>query len=260
LSHIHQRTPETAGEDAARKAAQVSDRETWLARTLIELADIRVDDSGETEYASRLVGRLEELLRPDEVGLMLAADGGGLTAAAASSTQVRVLASFEERHGTGPCTRCHRSGQAALNRSLKGPGYAEAARTAGFDRVSALPLRRNTDVAGAIVVLHRGSGLEPDVADLAQVLAEAAAIAISRRRELRRALVKAEQLQRALDSRVLIEQAKGAVAARLELTPTAAFELLRAHARRNNLKLADVAAAAIAGDLTADLRAGPPRT
>jgi GAF domain-containing protein len=238
----------------------VSDRESWLARTLVELADIRMDDSGETECARRLVVRLEELLRPDEVGLMLAEEDGDLRAAAASSTQVRVLSSFEERHGAGPGTSCHRSGQAALNHLLKGPGYAEVARTAGFDRVSALPLRRNTEVAGVIVVLHRESGrLEPEVAVLAQALAEAATIAISRRRELRRALVKAEQLQRALDSRVLIEQAKGAVAARLDLTPSAAFELLRAHARRNNLKLADVATAAIDGDLMADLRAGSLR-
>jgi GAF domain-containing protein len=233
----------------------VSDRESWLARTLVELADIRVNDSGEAEYALRLVARLEELLRPDEVGLMLSADGD-LKAAAASSTRVRILSAFEERHGTGPCTRCHRSGQATLNRFLKGPGYAEVARKAGFERVSAMPLRRNSEIAGAIAVLHRGPGrLEPGTAALAQALAEAATIAISRRRELRRAVIKAEQLQRALDSRVLIEQAKGAVAARLDLTPSAAFELLRAHARRHNLKLADVAAAAIAGNLTADLRA-----
>jgi GAF domain-containing protein len=237
----------------------VSDRESWLARTLIELADIRMDDSGETEYGRRLVARLEELLRPDEVGLMLAADDGRLMAVAASSEQVHALSSFEERNGAGPCTRCHRSGEASLNRFLKGPGYAEEARTAGFARVSALPLRRNTEIAGAIVVLHRGPGLEPEVAGLAQALAEAAAIAISQRRELSRALTKAEQLQRALDSRVVIEQAKGAVAARLDLTPSAAFELLRAHARRNNLKLVDVAAAAIGGDLTADLRAGLSR-
>lgn len=235
----------------------MSDRENWLARTLVELADIRMDDSGEAEYGLRLVAHLEELLWPDEVGLMLSGDDGHLKAAAASSTRVRMLSSFEERHGTGPCTRCHRTGQAALNRFLGGPGYAEVARKAGFDRVSALPLRRNTEIAGAIVVLHRGPGrLEPDTAPLAQALAEAATIALSRRRELRRAVTKAEQLQRALDSRVVIEQAKGAVAARLDLTPSEAFELLRAYARRHNLKLAEVAAAAIARDLTAELRAG----
>ena len=89
---------------------------------------------------------------------------------------------------------------------------------------------------------------DPEI-QLAQVLAEAAAIAILKQRVLRQKARTAEQLQNALDSRVLIEQAKGIVAARLDIAPAAAFEILRRYARRHNRTLVDVAGATIRGDL-----------
>jgi AmiR/NasT family two-component response regulator len=72
--------------------------------------------------------------------------------------------------------------------------------------------------------------------------------------------VLARQLQHALDSRVLIEQAKGAVAARLSVTPDAAFQLLRAHARRSSQPLTEIAAHVIGGELPAHVIVAVPET
>jgi hypothetical protein len=109
-----------------------------------------------------------------------------------------------------------------------------------------------------ISVLGPGDYRLPDTeAGLARVLARAAAIAISRQREHRDAEQTARQLQGALDSRVVIEQAKGAVAARLGITPEAAFELLRAYSRRATRRLAEVAGEAVRGELPADRLMAP---
>lgn len=230
------------------------DRETWLASTLIELADIGLDESGEAENSDRLVLRLAELLSPGEVGLMLADKHDQLSVVAASSARVRYLSMLEERDGGGECAECQRIGHSVLNRPLRvGSSNQEStaarALAAGFERVSAFPLLHADDVIGVAAVLHHGR-LEDAPVRLAEALTGASAIAVFQHRELRRAMTRADQLQGALDSRVVIQQAKGAMAARLNITPSAAFELLRGFARRNNLKLADVCVTAIDGHLT----------
>jgi hypothetical protein len=232
----------------------VTNREVWLAAAMIELADVRAPDFDEAAYAGGLATRVAELLVPAEIGLLLSGATGQLTVAAATTERARELATFEERTSEGPGTSCHRSGRACVNQSLTAsagqwPRYATAARQAGFQFVSALPLRRHAEIIGAVGILATGRPLADAEATLAQTIAEAATIGILQRRMLLRDAVKSEQLQRALDTRVVIEQAKGAVAARCGVSPAEAFELLRRYARRRNLKLADVARTAIGGEL-----------
>jgi hypothetical protein len=221
----------------------VLNREIWVASTLIELQDFGMDDSGADAYARLLVARLAELLSPGEVGLMLLDTADHLEAGAASTARAGDLSSLEKRYG-GVCAECQRTGYSIVNRSL------EAGEP--VDYLSAFPLSRADEVLGVAAVLHQDK-LEQQSARLAEVLTEAAGIAMSQRRDLRQALIRADQLQGALDSRVVIEQAKGAMAARLGITPSAAFELLRSFARRNNLKLTDVCAAVIDGHLTSEV-------
>ena len=87
---------------------------------------------------------------------------------------------------------------------------------------------------------------------------EAEQAALLRVREAELALIRTErdQLQHALDSRVIIEQAKGVVAERNQIAPEEAFEMLRGHARRGNLMLRDVCATVVAGVSEADAVAG----
>jgi hypothetical protein len=244
----------------------VRDRESWLAATMVELADIRAADFDEAGYSRDLAQRLAELLGPAEITLLMSGAGGQLTVAASTSGLAVELASFEELHREGPCTSCLSSGEPCLNESLASgatpwPRFATAARDAGFQLVSALPMRRHAETVGVVGVLTAGQPLAAADARLARTLAEAATIAILQQRALRGSLAKSEQLQHALDSRVLIEQAKGAVAARLGVRPDAAFELLRSYARRHNRTLAAVASAAINGELSGlDTLAGDDTT
>ena len=230
---------------------------------MVELAEALDAEHAEAEYELRLAARLAELLVPAETALLIADDADRLTVAAASSERARDLAWQEAHSGEGPSASCYPAGPAVLNHAIspgspgspriaRWPRYAAAARAAGFGTVSALPMRRRGRAVGVIVVLGPGGyRLGAAEARLAQVLARAAAIAISRQREHLDAERTARQLQGALDSRVVIEQAKGAVAARLGISPEAAFELLRGYARQASRPLAKVAGEAVRGELPA---------
>jgi hypothetical protein len=233
----------------------MDDPDLWLAMKLVELAESV--DVGRTEHAwaAQLTESLTELLAPAEIGLMLADQAGRLTAAAASSREARELLSFESDRQEGPCTDCAAKAWPVLNEDVgavaaRRPGFARAARAAGFGVVSALPMRRPGLTIGVVGVFSPGGQQLSQVdANRVQVLARAAAAAISTQREIQLSAAAVKQLQQALDSRVLIEQAKGAIATRLDITPDAAFGLLRAFARRNSRLLADVAGQIIAGEL-----------
>lgn len=233
----------------------MDNREIWLAATMVGLADTGDADFDEAAYSRGLAARLAELVCPAEVAVLIVDAGGHLTVMAASSDRASELASFEVLHTEGPCTRSRRTGRPALNESLRPgdppwPRFAAAARGAGFGLVSSFPMRRHDETIGAVGVLSDGEHpLASQESSLARILAEAAAVAILQQRALRRSVQTSEQLQHALSSRVLIEQAKGAVAARLAITPPMAFELLRAYARQRNRLLVEVATETIGGDL-----------
>jgi GAF domain-containing protein len=243
----------------------MDNRELWLAATLVELADSRDADFDETMYSGRLALHLAQLLAPAEVGVLIG-DASALKAAAASTERAHRLVSFEASHGEGPDTACYSSGQPVLNESLtvadgRWPRFAAAARAAGFGIVSSLPIRRHHETVGVISVVGTGEHpLDATETSLARILAEAAAIAVLQQRALRRSTQTAAQLQHALDSRVLVEQAKGAVAARLGITPEAAFGLLRGFARRHSRLLTEVAGATISGELPAYELVAAPET
>ncbi len=235
----------------------MKDRELWLASTLVELADTRDADFGETAYCRRLAARLAQLLEPAEIGVFLADGSGCLRAAAVSAGRAGRLAPLDTPRGGRPAVTAYARGLPVLNEPLgaareRWPEFTATVAAAGFGTVSALPIRRRDEAIGAICVLApAGHRLGEAETALAQVIAEAAAVAILQWRELRASAETARQLQRALDSRVLIEQAKGVLAARLDISPEEAFGLLRGFARRNGRLLDAVAGATVRGELTA---------
>jgi hypothetical protein len=107
-------------------------------------------------------------------------------------------------------------------------------------------------------LFHRQSGALPD-ADLVlgQALADVATIGILQERAIRRSEVLTEQLQTALNHRVIIEQAKGALAHHGNLSMNAAFDRLRRYARNHNARLSEVARKVVETDLAADVLAAP---
>ncbi len=232
-------------------------REALLGRTLVELADTLVADFDVIELLTLLADRCVDVLDVGAAGIMLAAPDDELRVMASSSEAMRVLELFELQAREGPCLDCHRTGQPVLNQDLasvngRWPLFAPVALAAGFHSVSALPMRLRGSVIGALNLFQVEPGeMRADDVAAAQAFADVATIAILQHRAAQEAQVVNEQLHNALNSRIVIEQAKGIVAEREGLDMEQAFMTLRSHARNHNLRLSDVARAVISGTLSA---------
>lgn len=239
-------------------------RESVLARTLVELADSLVDDFDVVDLLTLLVDRCVEVLDIQAAGLMLAAPGGQLRVMASSSEAMRVLELFELQAQEGPCLDCHRTGEPVVNQNLatpdgRWPRFAVEALAAGFQSAHALPMRLRGTVVGALNLFRTDVGeMGPADIEVAQAFADVATIAILQHRAAAEAQVLNEQLTHALNSRVVLEQAKGMVAERLSLDMERSFATLRNHARNHNLRLGDVARGVINGSLAASRLDSPP--
>lgn len=242
------------GDDALGPAA--SGRERQLADAFVELADTLVADYDVLDFLHALAGHCVDLLDVDAAGLMLADRGGVLRVAASSSEQVRLLELYELQNEEGPCLECFASGAAVSSDDLEDgdgtrwPKFGSEATAAGFRSVLALPLRLRSETIGALNMFRVGAGpLGTADRSLAQALADVATIGILQERGSQRREVLARQLQEALTSRVVIEQAKGVIAERVGLHVDEAFALMRSHARSQNEKLSDVARRVVSREL-----------
>jgi hypothetical protein len=230
-------------------------REALLARTFVELADTLVDDFDVVELLTLLAHRCVEMLDVAAAGLMLVAPEGDLRVVASSSEEMRLVELFELQSEDGPCPDCYRTGEPSRHGDLARADqpwarFGPVALAAGFRSVQALPMRLRGVTIGALNLFRTETGSleEPDVV-AAQALADVATIAILQHRAAIQAHLVVDQLNLALNSRVVIEQAKGILAERAGLDMEGAFSWLRNHARSNNLRLGDVARAIIQGTL-----------
>jgi GAF domain-containing protein len=240
-------------------------REATLARTMVELADTLVADFDVVELLTRLTGRCVEVLDVGAAGLLLASVEGELRVMASSTEAVHLLELFEVQSQEGPCLDCYLTGQPVVNQDLasangRWPRFADEALAAGYRAVHALPMRLRGNVIGALNMFHAEPTLmtETDVA-AAQALADIATIAVLQHRAAVEAQVLNTQLNHALNSRIVIEQAKGVVAERQQLDMEQAFNRLRNYARNHNRRLADVARDVIDGTLPATELVPPQR-
>jgi hypothetical protein len=233
------------------------DREQRLADTFVELADTLIDDFDVIDFLQVLASRCVELLEVAAAGIMLADQEGTLMTVAASDERARLLELFEIQSDEGPCRDCYRLGAAVINVDLHGalarwPRFAPQAITGGFQSANALPLRLRSQVIGSLNLFHAGAGgLGSDELRMAQALADAATIGILQQRSIHRGEVVAGQLQSALTSRIVIEQAKGVLAERLQISPDDAFGMLRAAARSRNRLLSELAREVASGSADA---------
>ncbi len=239
-------------------------REALLARTLVELADTLVDDFDIVDLLTTLSDRCVAVLDISAAGIMLVAPDGDLRAMTSSSEAMRIVELFELQSQEGPCLDCYRSGQPVVNEDLasangRWPRFAAVALNAGFRAADAVPMRLRAQTIGALNLFRSEPGsLNDDDVLVAQALADIATIAVLQHRTTLEAQVVNDQLNQALTSRVVIEQAKGVIAERDQVDMQQAFARLRNHARNHNRRLADVANDIIDGTL--DLRdAEPPR-
>jgi hypothetical protein len=223
-----------------------------LSATFVELADSLVADFDVIDFLHLLTARCTELLDVTAAGVLLADSAGDLRVLAASNEQVRLLELFQLQNDQGPCLECFRSGRQVNVTELSSamtrwPRFAAKAQQCGFGAVTAVPMRLREQVIGALNLFSPAPGLDGADIRIAQALADVATTAVLQHRAHLKTDTVVVQLQTALNSRVLIEQAKGVLAERLSIDMDEAFSTLRAHARANNRKLSELARAVVAG-------------
>ena len=222
-------------------------RHAKLAQRLVALADTLVDDFDLVEVLDGLMSTCLDLLEVDEAGLLLTDVRGNLQRVASSSEEARLLELLQVQTREGPCFDAVQSGELVAVSDIIGsrdrwPTFADHAAADGFHSVYAFPMRRREATVGGLNLFGTQThalGSESQV--IAKALADIATIGILQQRSLHRSTLLAENLQRALNTRVVIEQAKGVLAERGGMPMKETFDLLRSYARTYNLKLSDLA-------------------
>jgi transcriptional regulator with GAF, ATPase, and Fis domain len=230
-------------------------RQQRLVEVFVELADTLVEDFDVVDFLQTLTERSVELVDTDAAGLLLDDQRGNLHLVAYTDESTRLLGLFELQKDEGPCLDCFATGELIANVDLtsahnRWPTFATAAVEVGFTVAHAVPLRLRRQVVGALN-LFTIAPVRLDGPQLAVVqgLADVATIGLLHERAMRDQVVLAEQLQTALHSRILIEQAKGVLSARGGTSVATAFSLMRTYARRTGHQLTAVAEAIVAGSL-----------
>lgn len=226
-----------------------------LVDVFVELADTLVAEFDVIDFLHTLTESTVELLDAQAAGLMLADQRGNIQVVASSTEESRLLELFEIQHEQGPCLDCYRLGAPVINLDPdeaegRWPGFGAAIRDSNFTSVHAVPLRLRDETIGAMnIFLARPGLLTPADVALGQGLADIATIGLLQERAVHEQQILAEQLQGALNSRVVIEQAKGMFAERHDVEVAAAFTAMRGHARRTGQPLLAVANQVIDGTL-----------
>jgi GAF domain-containing protein len=224
-----------------------------LAEVFVEVADTLVDDFDLIEFLENVTGRAAEIIDASAAGLLLVDPQGQLQFMAASDESAKLLELFGVQAHEGPCHDAFTSGVPVVNADLgrasgRWPRFAPHAVEAGYRSVHAIPLRHRGDVIGALNLFGTDIGrLETSDVRIVQALADVATIGLLQERAIRQSEVLAEQLQGALNSRIVIEQSKGVLAQTHNVSIDRAFEMLRSYARNHGLRLGDVAQGVIDG-------------
>ncbi len=220
-----------------------------LTRMFVEVADSLVDDFDLVEFLQKVADNAALISGAEAVGLILAAPGDRLRFMAATNLSGRKLELLQLQNSEGPCLDCFRTGVPVVNVNLgqtldRWPVFAPAAIQAGFQSVHAFPLRLRRETIGALNLFGREDvAFREDDTRVVQAMADVATIALLQERNITRSDQLAEQLQFALNSRVVIEQAKGAMAQAEQISLDEAFTRMRAQARSTHRRLVEVAQA-----------------
>ncbi|WP_174721689.1 GAF and ANTAR domain-containing protein [Cryobacterium sp. TMT1-3] len=222
-------------------------REGQLVETFVTLADTLVADYDVVDLLHTLVEKCAALLEASAAGIILSAGDGKLEVVASTNERSRLVEILQLRAGSGPCVESFTTGRAVAIPDIEGTGdkwpkFRAGALAQGFASMHAVPLRlRATTIGSLNSFWDRTGGLSTGDTNTVQALADVATIGILQERAIRESDIVRQQLQHALSSRVLIEQAKGVVAYTHGVHMGDAFDKIREYARNNGLPLAAVA-------------------
>lgn len=226
-------------------------REHRLIDTFVRLTDTLVDEYDVVDLLQNLVDSVVDIFDASAAGILLANQHQELEVVASTSERSSFVGLLQLDAGEGPCVECFATGRPVsvsdrAEMQRRWPAFAAASVESGYAAVHAIPMRLRDTTLGSLNLFRETEGeLNPDDALAAQALTDVATISILQQRTLEQAALTQAQLQRALDSRVVIEQAKGFVAYTHSVDIEAAFVLLRQYARAHQERLADVARAVV---------------
>ena len=229
-------------------------RERRLTEAFVTLADTLVDDYDVVDLLQTLVDTTSELLEAAATGLILADDHGILSVVASTTEGSEIVDLMQPETGDGPAAESYLSGEVyavAEIATLDDKEFAASATDLGFASLHSVPMRLRGHVIGALTLFRATVGTLNDAdAAVVQGLADIATIGILHERALRESDIAQQQLQHALNSRVIIEQAKGVIAQTRSVDMDSAFRTLRDYSRSNNLNLRDVAELVVKRSIT----------
>ncbi|MGC8513617.1 MAG: ANTAR domain-containing protein [Acidimicrobiales bacterium] len=241
---------------SSRKGSTDVDTQESIIQALVSMADVLVEDFDVVDMLTGLARRCVDLLGMSAAGVMIADPTSTLHVIASSSEEMRVLELFELQSEQGPCVDAYLTGEIVHHQVLRTspetswPLFSQVALDAGFHAVSALPLRLRDTTIGALNLFSTGrTPMTTGESVVARAFADLATISIIQHRSTDQLQRINDQLSHALNSRILIEQAKGIIAERANIDLQEAFNRLRRYTRDHNLRLTDVASAAVAGTL-----------
>lgn len=230
-------------------------RELQLLEIFVALADSLVDDFDVVELLQRLVDECISLFDAAAAGILLLGPSDQLEVIVSTSERSELVELMQLRVGAGPCVEAATTGEVVSVDDIEGiadrwPAFAADARASGFSSIHAIPLRLRDSTLGSLNLLRDAPGaLNAADAAAARALADIATISILQQRLVEESELAQAQLQRALDSRVVIEQAKGYLAQRQNIDMDEAFARIRSHARSTQARIGVIAADIIAGRL-----------
>ncbi len=236
-----------------------------VAAAVDDVAQVLAERGDPLDLAHRVVQHCATLLSASAVGFLVEDGTGRLGLLAASSSEARVVELLQLETEEGPCLDCHRSGTPvvspdAADLAHRWPVWSRAASEHGIVSVHAVPVQLRGRTIGALNLFRDHEGPYSTVeTDVAHAMASFAAVGISQLEASAQGEQLRDQLQAALESRVVLEQAKGVLAERHRIHPDEAFGLLRTQARSGRRRLLDVATEVVGatpGGVGADARAG----
>lgn len=227
-----------------------------LASTVIEAMEAMVQDFDFVDLASSLVSSAIDLLEADAVGVMIGDTTQLLHVVAASDEDMRTLEVFEIQADEGPCLDSWYSGRLVTSDDLasdeRWDTFRQRALDLGFRSALGAPMRLRDHNIGALNVLWKAPNAATSRAiQAAQALADLAALGLTSKAVPSEATFLAEQIQRTINARVMIEQAKGMLAEQDHTDMNSAYTLMRDYSRASRSHLIDTAERVIRRELTA---------
>ena len=218
-----------------------------VREAMAELGKLRFGEMRVEDALHEIVQTTHTIFDVDGAGLMLADADHHLRNVAVSDERLGHLEDLQIRHQEGPCITAFDDKELVsaqdLTEETRWPLFSQAAVTRGVRAVLASPLPYNQDAVGVVAVLSADRHPWSPEAELALLaFTDLAALLIASMMQGEQQSELAAQLQGALNSRAVIEQAKGVLIGQQGLSAHAAYLQLRDQARAQRRKLVAVCA------------------